>query len=576
MAILADVEARLADLWQPRARPSALQWAEDNIILDKRFSPRPGRFDVSYTPYMAGPHLWFSDPKIRQITMVKSTQLGGTTLLANCIMWAIAEDPGPMLYVSSTRDNAKSWSERELLPRLKSCARLAPLLPRDADDFRRTEMHFSSCTLALTGSNSEGNLASRPIRYLFADEVDKWPQENAKEAPALDLARARTNFYRQICKIVLVSTPTTDTGAIWTEFLAGSQHRYHVACPSCSHPQHLVFEQIKWPANHKDLTGAWDLDAVARDAWYECSNCAAHWPQSDQHDIIRTALGSGRDPWIATNPKAPADHISAHISALYSPQISWGDLARLFLQKKSTSGGLHDFHNNFLGLPFHEAAAEVEETHVTAHYADYAFGEIPPDCGKPAAIILGADHQQAFTNYVVRAFSLTGESWLIDYGRVAGLDDLIAWAVAARYGDHRITAGLIDSGYATDNVYRACVESTRQGLRLLPSKGSGEKFLVKPVRVTDMTVGGRTFRKSLVIYSDNDFKRLLYLDILRDRKQPWWIPASAGRDYSDELLRERMVTVQNTRGYETVLWKRFGANHYADAEKLALVLWASK
>jgi phage terminase large subunit GpA-like protein len=573
MALLSDLESRLAEIWKPSPRPNPLEWAEANIVLDKRFSPRPGRFDMSYTPYMAGPHRWFSDPKVRQITLVKSTQLGGTTLLANLIMWAIAEDPGPMLYVSSTREQSKSWSERELIPRLKACPRMAAFLPADSDDFRRTEMHFSTCTLALTGSNSEGNLASRPVRYLFADEVDKWPEENTREAPAIDLARARTNFYRQTCKIVLVSTPTTEAGAIWEEFLAGSQHRYHVACPHCQHEQPLVFEQIKWPAHHKDTAGVWDVDAVARDAWYECPKCSGHWIQSQQQDIIRRALGPDRDEWIATNPKAPAAHISAHVSSLYSPQFTWGDLARIFLQKKGTSGGLHDFYNNYLGLPFRQTAAEVEEVHLAAHRADYEFGAIPVATPKIVAILLGADHQQSFTNYVVRAFSGDDESWLLDYGKIANPEDLVAWATAQRYGERRINAGLIDSGYATERIYRTCLDAGRAGFRLLPAKGSGEKFLSKPVRLTDMAIGSRTFKNKLVMYSDSDFKRLLYLDILRDQKQRWWFPATAGSDYTAELLRERMVTVQNSRGYEETIWKRFGPNHAADAEKLCLVAW---
>lgn len=570
MAILSEIEATLADLWEPRPRPTALEWAERNVVLDARFSPRPGRYEAAYTPYIGKLHEWFSDPTIRQITLAKGAQLAGTTWLANCMMWVIAEDPGPLLYVTSTEGNAKDWSERELIPRLKSCAALKPYLPVNDDHFRNLTMHFTTCSLRLVGSNSEANLASRPTRYLFCDEVDKWPDQHEREAPAIELAKARTNFYRSISKIVLASTPTVETGAIWKEYLLGSQHKYHVPCPDCGHPQDLVFERIKWPEHHKDLLGAWDLDAVASDAWYECDTCASPWPQLHQHEFVR------RGDWRQTNPKAPADHISAHISALYSPQMSWGELAKIFLQKKGTSGGLHDFYNNFLGLPFSTPAAEVEEVHLAPHRADYTFGEIPAACGRPAAIILGADHQQAFTNYVVRAFAATGESWLLDYGKFAAPEDLVAWASSVRYGPYRISAGLIDSGYATERIYRTCLESARAGFRLLPAKGSGERFVTKPVRLTEMAIGGRAFKNSLVIYSDNDFKRLLYLDILRDQKQPWWFPSSAGSDYTAELLRERMVTVENSRGYEETIWKRFGANHHADAEKLALVMWHSR
>jgi phage terminase large subunit GpA-like protein len=562
---MSSLDRRLAELWRPTEKLTALQWAERNIVLDKRFTMRPGPYDVTYTPYLARLHDWFSDPAIRQITLAKGAQLGGTTWLANLIQYVIAENPGPVLYVTSTNENAKSWSERELLPRLKLCKAIKPLMPVDHDDFRKCEMHFQSCTVKLVGSNSEGNLASRPVRFLFADEVDKWPPESGKEAPAIELAKARTNAFRAISKIVMISTPSIEKGQIWLHYLQGSQHRFFVRCPDCGEWQFKEFEQIRWPESLRDLVGEWDLDGVEREAWYQCKKCESHWPA-----MMKDALVRGGE-WHATNPKAPAEHRSAQISALYSPAISWGQVAKIFLQKKNTTGGLHDFHNSILGIPFRERGAEVDETHVAARRADYRLGEVPD---KAVALFLGSDVQQAFTNYVVRAFARDGESWLIDYGRFAGLDDLVQWASSAEWNGRKLTAGIVDSGFATEHVYRACMDAARKNLRLFPSKGSGEKFLSKPVRMSDITVSSRTLRKSLIIYSDVEFKRKLYIDALRDGKTPWWIPASAGDDYVDELLRERLITIENKRGYEEFVWKRFGANHYADAEKLTMVLWA--
>lgn len=562
---LLDLNSQLSALWEPREKPSALAWAAANVELDKRFSPRPGMYDVSYTPYFARLHEWFSDPAVRQISLCKGAQLGGTTWLANLMQYVICENPGPILYVTSTQENAKSWSERELLPRIKLCKAIRPLMPADLDDFRKCEMHFQTCTVKLVGSNSEGNLASRPIRYLFADEVDKWPPESGKEAPAIELAKARTNFYRAIAKIVLISTPTVERGQIWQHYIQGSQHRFFVCCPDCGEWQFKEFEQIKWPESLRDLVGEWDVDGVAKAAWYECKKCSSHWPQSIKDNLVRGG------EWKATNAKAPADHRSAHISALYSPSFTWGDIAKLFLQKKSTAGGLHDFNNNILGMPFREMGAEVEEEHLNARRSDYQLGTVPTDA---VALILGADVQQAFTNYVVRAFARSGESWLIDYGRFAGLDDLVEWGSSVSYSGRKITSAIVDSGYSTEWVYRSCIAAMRKGFRMFPSKGSGERFLTKPVRLTDITVSGRTLKDSLVIYSDVDFKRSLYLDLLRDGKTPWWIPVAVGADYSEELLRERLVTIENKRGYDEHVWKRFGANHYADAEKLTLVMWS--
>jgi phage terminase large subunit GpA-like protein len=90
----------------------------------------------------------------------------------------------------------------------------------------------------------------------------------------------------------------------------------------------------------------WDLDLVTKTTTLNCPNCDEEIQQRQQHEMVD--LGE----WVQTNPNAPKDHISWHISALYSPTISWGQIAKIFLQKKDTPGGLHDFYNHYLGLPF--------------------------------------------------------------------------------------------------------------------------------------------------------------------------------------------------------------------------------
>lgn len=54
--------------------------------------------------------------------------------------------------------------------------------------------------VGLIGSNSPSNLASRPVETLKMDEVDKWPDESNKEAPAVQLAIDRTKTCENVCK----------------------------------------------------------------------------------------------------------------------------------------------------------------------------------------------------------------------------------------------------------------------------------------------------------------------------------------------------------------------------------------
>jgi phage terminase large subunit GpA-like protein len=562
-----DLQEQLDRIWEPSRRPNALEWAQDNVTLDKRFTPRPGRYDADYTPYLRQLHLWFSDPKIRQLTFVKSAQVGGTTWLANCLMWAISEDPGPILYVTSTNENAKSWSERELHPRLRSCHALKPLLPDNDDDFRKTEMHFATCTLKLVGACSEGNLASRPIRYLFADEVDKWPDDSSLEAPALELAMARLNFYRKISKACLASTPTVEAGAIWQQFLAGSQHRFHVTCPDCGHAQALRFERLRWPEHHRDLAGEWDLAGVERDTAYHCEACEAAWPQALQNDLVR------HGEWIPGNPKAPADHISAHISALYSPQISWGDLARMFLQKKQSPGGLHDFYNNFLGIPWENRAAQVKEDAILAlRDPSYRIAQLPPDI-EPVILTLCADPGERSTHWTVEARIQTGESWVIDYGTVLAIEDLVSpeFLAARRYafGEKTLapTFGLIDSGWSAERVYSVCASSPG-GLQLMPSKGSTASFGTWSQSAVN---GYPTLR--LVTYVDHTAKLELYLERINKKMPPLLhLPADTGNDFIQGHSGQQLLQNRNSR-LAPYFWKKIAEDHFGDCTKLHGVAW---
>jgi len=393
-------------------------------------------------------------------------------------MYVISKIPGPIIYASANRELAKSWSERELIPRLKECKATREMLPENSDDFRKNEMHFKSCSLALVGAQSAGALAGRPAQYIFGDETDKWPQESVEEAAALDLLDARTHSYRGIEKKVFASTPTTPTGVIWTEYLKGPQLNLAAQCPACLESFPLEFFPddekrggIRWPPEHKDLLGNWDKDAVERDAWLECPHCGHHIPQTQQKEIV------AKCSYYSKNPNATADIQTARISAMASSTITWGMLAKEFLLKKDTPGGMHDFYNNFLALPFEDQAAVVNDDKILAlRSTEYKLGELHFE---PCLLTLCADPGEKETHWSVEARKPSGESFVIDYGTVLQPEDLLDLKDRLEYpllGTERKIApecGLIDSGDFTERIYSICA---RSGGFFYPSKGSNAAF----------------------------------------------------------------------------------------------------
>jgi phage terminase large subunit GpA-like protein len=561
-------------IYAPIDRRTVVEWCEQELILSERQTQMPGQFSTALTPYLREPLECFGDVDVTDIILVFGTQTGKTTMIQAGTGWRVVNKPTPIVWVMPNEKLAKSFSETRWIPICEDSPALQAVMPRDRHKWQKLEQHFARCSLVFVGSNSPANLASRPAGLLLMDEVDKFRDETEKETSALLLAENRTKSFAGALR-VKTSTPTMIDGEIWQEYLKGSCEQYFLPCPHCGEFVLLSFDGIKWNPEAKNKeTGKWDLAMVFESARFECPACKGHWNDGMKIE----ALPKGQ--WRATNPRALPGVRSFHLPSFYAPwrSCSFGALATKFLQDKSSVNGLRDFRNSTEAMPWEETEAEINPDHLTARRSKYSIGSVPA-AATVRHLFVGADVALAFTNYVVRAFSDSGESWLVDYGRVSGVEDFVATMDSSTWNINgkawRITGGLIDSGYQAEHVYRACVEASRRGLRIFPSKGSGEKFVAKPVRVTDMMIGGKTFKRSLVIYSDNDFKRLLYIERVRDAAIPWWIPETAGEDYTVEMLKERQVAVKNARGYEEMTWKRIGPNHYADAEKLTLVYWSS-
>jgi phage terminase large subunit GpA-like protein len=554
-------------LYAPADRRGVVEWCEDELYLSERQSQMPGKFSTRLTPYMREPLAAFGDSDVSDIIFCWASQTGKTTVIQAGVAWRIANKPAPVVWVMPNEKLAKSFSETRWMPICEDSPTMREHMPKDRNKWSKLEQHFDRCSLVFVGSNSPANLASRPAGLLLMDEVDKFASETDRETSALLLAENRTKSFAGALR-VKTSTPTTPEGEIWQEYLKGSCEKFLLPCPHCQERVELLFDQVKWDQSAKDEEGKWNMAKVADTARYECQKCAGQWTDGQKIE----ALSGGQ--WMATNHLAPPGVRSFHLSSIYAPwkSCSFGALAVKFLRDKESINGLRDFVNSTKAEPWVEPGAEIALSDIDKRKSDYEIGQVLLPEGQ-GFLLCGLDVQQAFTNYVVRAFAENGESWLVDYGRAATPEDAVVVLSGMEWGGRKIDSGMMDSGYMTERVYAACIAANQAGITIFPSKGGAEKFSSRPVRFVDFNIGGRTLGRSLAIYSDEIFKRFLYLDSIRDGRGPWHIPRNVGRDYTDEMLRERLVPQKTPRGYEELIWKRMGPNHYADAEKLCLVRW---
>ncbi|MFC2476923.1 MAG: phage terminase large subunit family protein, partial [Catonella sp.] len=202
-----DYQLEAMRLLIPPETLTVSEWAEKYRMLDSKSSAIPGKWNNEVTPYLVGIMDEFNNYETEKIIFVKPTQVGGTEALQNMVGYIVMQEPSPTMVVYPTEILAKSVSENRLQVMFKTSPELKK---RFDENSQLLELQFDGMYLTLAGSNSPSGLASKPIKYLMLDEVDKYPGASTKEADPIELAIERTKTFHN-CKIFITSTPTLKT-----------------------------------------------------------------------------------------------------------------------------------------------------------------------------------------------------------------------------------------------------------------------------------------------------------------------------------------------------------------------------
>lgn len=438
---------------RPPDRCTVSEWVDRHIFLGAD-SSEPGRYSTDRTPYVREWQDSAGLPWVHQVTVQKSTQVGGSQAMLNVLGYAIAADPGPITWVMPTGKEAEEVGENRIMPMVENCPGLAKQVTGERYDGKRRQVKFRRCRLLLRSAQVPKELAQYPARWLFCDEAAKWPAHTRNEAPPFELARERTRTFWNH-KVFLTSTPVSEDGVISVEFQRGDRRRYHVPCPHCGKFQVLRWSNVKWPCDIADEASM----KARREAWYECEHC--HEKIRDEHKVPMLAAGwwcpESIDPTphivdgrlMLPNDRTP--HRSYHIWAGYSPWLAWHELAAQFLRSKDGSPKtLQNWINSWLGEPWVERVQDQKAETVQACVGGYRRGEVPEGV---KVITAGVDVQKRFLVFTVRGWGSDMESWLLDHGRVENFTQLEAALFAKVWPRGLLFAGaLIDTNYRASEV----------------------------------------------------------------------------------------------------------------------------
>jgi len=405
-------------------------WCEKNIYLSELTCPEPGPLHLSRTPYVRGVLDAYASLYIEHIDLVWGRQLAKTTAMHCCLVYGIAEDPGPALVLFPEEKSGKSTSKNRIQTLINLCPPAAAKKTTNEDDFSLMEMKFKDSVLSIGWGGSGPQVMSRPERYLMIDEIDEFGEVVGAglSSPVGSALETTSNFGNR--KIMFTSTPSTLENYIWQD-LGNCQYVFEqwLPCPYCGEYQILVWSQIKFPKEERDP------EKVSLITWYECLHCQKHINNIQKI----TALSSGQ--WRARLVNAPVGailrneeisikktiglydvlgnpavkKIGLHLPKWYSPfpNATFGHAAKEFLAAQGDYVKMRDWTKFWKAMPYTEKAVTQDYHELLKNKND-----LPPlICPENTiALTCSVDPGQHGFWFTVLAWSADFSPHLVQYG----------------------------------------------------------------------------------------------------------------------------------------------------------------
>ncbi|MGG1392115.1 terminase gpA endonuclease subunit [Brevibacillus brevis] len=283
------------------------EWADRYRKLSPESSVETGQWRTDRVPYQREILDAITDQSVESVVVMSSAMMGMTEMLLNAIGYYMDNDPAPIMVVQPTLEMAQAFSENRLAPMLRDTQVLSDKL--DDKGSRNTVLHktFHGGHITITGANSASSLASRPIRVLLADEIDRYPI--SAEGDPLCMAEKRTTTFRDRKK-VYVSTPTgKSTSRIERAYENSTKEQWCLPCPDCDKHQPLEWGRI-----------------YVEDATMACKYCGSRFDES----TWKTRQTAGK--WIARSVTLKVRGF--HLNELASPWKRWTTIIEEFHKAK--------------------------------------------------------------------------------------------------------------------------------------------------------------------------------------------------------------------------------------------------
>lgn len=494
-------------------------WAAQHFQLSAESSHTRGQW-VAY-PFQPGWMDAFSNDDIEEVTMRKSKRVGYTKTLDAFIAYNAAHRRRKQALWQPTDDDRDSYVKSEIDPMLRDVAAVRSMLVSGKEDTLKLKTFLGS-VLHILGGKAARAYRRITVAVAMLDEADAFDWVVEKSSDPITLARGRLEG-APFPKLIAGSTPRREglSHVEYRETNADARMRYNIVCPHCDAEHPLIWggkkiaHGFKWdgadpstvrhlcphcrePITQADYLRIWD----ARAQWV--SDCGNYRYDHHQHR------------WTNAEGEAilPPRHVAFHVWTAYSPQRTWTDIVREFLEavvkaKTGETGPLEGFINETLGELWKEKFDQADQ-HALARRAENYRRFTVPFGG--LVLVSGTDVQDDRFEIVTWAIGRGEEMWCVDYSVIpANPADEREWEKITDYRDTlflhasgqvlKVEAMAIDTmGHMTHQAYQYCRTYERQRVFAVRGDPMPSKQVKGKATVQDVNWRGKIIKRGVRLW----------------------------------------------------------------------------
>lgn len=544
------------ELWQyisknglkPLPKTSVSQWADNYRMLSSGISAEPGKWKTSRAPYQKDIMNAFTEPGIHRVVVKSSSQIGKSDMMNNVIGRFAHLDPCAIMMIQPTIDMAQDYSKTRIAPMIKDTKVLNNLFydvkSRDANNTILSKV-FPGGRLIMCGANSPAGLASRPIRILLADEVDRFPDSAGTEGDPVDLAAKRMTTFWNSC-MGLFSTPTNEgSSRIDEEYLAGTQEEWQHKCPNCG--EYHLLRHIDMTVDYKEIkTPSGKKTVIVNDVKWRCPHCGFSFSEKEMKQTPQK--------YVSRNADALKNGIrSFFVNGFTSPWMTWTRIMREWLEAKGDPEREKVIMNTVFGESYKQKGAFEDEQIFLRRRESYG-AELPDGVLLLTAAI---DTQDNRLEYEVVGWGKEEECWGIRKGIVLGapnqartwkeIDNILDKTYHFADGKGlKVVRTFIDSGgHYTSDVYNYCQKNFhKQRFAIKGRGGPGIPLIYKIAKANNA-------KAPLILLGVDDGKQQIMDRLSIDSPGPLYFHFP-----QDEGIKEL-----SNRGYDDLYFKGIISEH---------------